>query len=357
MKKVAFIDHSYHIKTKSSAFMIDFLRKFYEVELVFNDQWNGGEAPDLKHLDERYTAVIFWQSITPELVQQVACTNVIFFPMYDDSGGMPESFWRLLGNIRVISFSKTLYMKLKAFGMSVMYLQHYPECEALPSREAAEGLHVFFWQRRNELTWNSVRVLLAENPAIRKVHIHRSVDPGQTFVQPSAEDEARYSITYSDWFETHEDYLDMVRECDIYIAPRMYEGIGFSFLEAMAMGKAVVATDLPTMNEYILDGINGYLFSMDDLHPVDFSNIKLVQKNAYGCVAAGRAWLKQRECGMIRFIEAGEVRHRQVSQDLAQPVTTEIGGGCSMGMCKYYVKLCLPPICLIIYRKLRNWVS
>ena len=34
-----------------------------------------------------------------------------------------------------------------------------------------------------------------------------------------------------------------------------------TFLEAMAHGKAVIAADRPTMNEYILHGCNGFLFS------------------------------------------------------------------------------------------------
>ncbi len=41
-----------------------------------------------------------------------------------------------------------------------------------------------------------------------------------------------------------------------------------SFLEAMAMGKAVVAADNPTMNEYLTHNVNGYLFNPEDPRPI-----------------------------------------------------------------------------------------
>ena len=55
-------------------------------------------------------------------------------------------------------------------------------------------------------------------------------------------------------------YAPALRRAGIYFAPRLYEGIGISFLEAMAMGKAVVAPDNPTMNEYVTHNVNGFLY-------------------------------------------------------------------------------------------------
>ena len=60
-----------------------------------------------------------------------------------------------------------------------------------------------------------------------------------------------------------EQLLERMAEADFYLAPRPQEGIGFSFLEAMAMGKIVLAHDDATMNEYIEDGKTGYLFNKE----------------------------------------------------------------------------------------------
>jgi glycosyltransferase involved in cell wall biosynthesis len=46
----------------------------------------------------------------------------------------------------------------------------------------------------------------------------------------------------------------------VYFAPRLNEGIGFGFLDAMACGMVVLSHNGPTMNEYIKHRINGLLF-------------------------------------------------------------------------------------------------
>jgi glycosyltransferase involved in cell wall biosynthesis len=71
---------------------------------------------------------------------------------------------------------------------------------------------------------------------------------------------------------------DLIKQAGIYIAPRKLEGIGISFLETMVMGKAVIAQDAPTMNEYIENGINVYLVDFNKPEPIDLSNIEWVQK-------------------------------------------------------------------------------
>ncbi|MDR2337819.1 MAG: glycosyltransferase [Deltaproteobacteria bacterium] len=85
-------------------------------------------------------------------------------------------------------------------------------------------------------------------------------------------------MTYSNWFENKSDMTDLIKQAGIYIAPRKLEGIGISFLETMVMGKAVIAQDAPTMNEYIENGINVYLVDFNKPEPIDLSNIEWVQK-------------------------------------------------------------------------------
>ena len=47
------------------------------------------------------------------------------------------------------------------------------------------------------------------------------------------------------------DYRDLYREGEVFIQPSKAEGIGFSILEPMACGLAVLTTNYPPMNEYI----------------------------------------------------------------------------------------------------------
>ncbi|WP_425058552.1 hypothetical protein SCACP_32110 [Sporomusa carbonis] len=299
MDKIAIIDHSYHAKTKSSAFIIDLLKEHYEVDIILDDSWKEGKEPDLSCIDDSYKVVVFWQSISPQMVESLKCNNIVFFPMYDACGDVTIDYWYNIRNVKVICFSRTLHEKLSKLGFQCMYIQYFPQPISFNSQK---GLSLFFWHRRCEITWETVRKLI-EDTELEAVHIHKAVDPFQTFTPPSTEDEVHYNISYSDWFNTKQDYLDAVDAKSIYIAPRITEGIGFSFLEAMAMGKAVVAADRPTMNEYIQDGINGYLFSVENPRPIDFTNLEQVKENAFRTIVEGRKRWDKGKYKILDFIE------------------------------------------------------
>ena len=66
-----------------------------------------------------------------------------------------------------------------------------------------------------------------------------------------------------------------------------------TFLEAMAMGLAVVAPDRPTMNEYIRHGVDGYLYDPRKPDMVDLDSASVVVSRARQAVLEGRAaWLE-----------------------------------------------------------------
>jgi len=89
-----------------------------------------------------------------------------------------------------------------------------------------------------------------------------------------------FFIFHPEWFEDKNEYLNLVRDSNIFFAPRLYEGIGMSFLEAMSMGKCVVAPGNPTMNEYITHNKTGLLYDPNDPQPLDFSIAESLGKNA-----------------------------------------------------------------------------
>ncbi len=301
MEKIAFIDHSYHKKTKSSEFFITFLKEKYIVDVIWDESWCNNKPLDVSSIDENYYAVIFWQNIYPETVNKVRskCANIIFIPMYDASILAPMEYWNDIMNVKVINFSKTLHNKTCDLGFQSFYIQYFPDykfyVKVHGESERKSTNSVFFWNRREELNWNVVKELIG-NQQIDKIHIHKALDPDCKFFPPSSEDEKKYNITYSSWFETRSDYISELNKHNIYIAPRLTEGIGFSFLEAMAMGKAVIAVDAPTMNEYIENGKNGYLFSLDDPIELNMGDILKVQKNARQTVQDGiKKWHEHKE--------------------------------------------------------------
>ena len=290
-KKIVYVGHSYHNKTKSTAFLIEYLKQFFEVEEILDESWLGKPFPDLSFIDESYLGVIFFQLLPPpKTIKNIKNENILYFPMYDQSGELDYDYWNKYKNLKIVNFSKTLHEKLYAWGLDSTYIQFFPE-----PNKFIPGNHkeIFFWQRTNDINIKILDKIFAN--ADFKIHIHRATDPGYKFIWPTKDEESRFSISYSDWFNNKEDLNDILAKKGIYIAPRKFEGIGMGFLEAMAMGKAVVSENNPTMNEYIEDCQTGYFFNRKDLGKIDFSNIKEVQKNAHEFIRAGHAkWIKER---------------------------------------------------------------
>ena len=298
-KKIVYIGHSYHHKTKSTVFLIDYLKEFFDVAVILDESWQGKSYPDLSFIDESYLGVIFFQMLpSPKNIKEIKNNNIVYFPMYDQSGRLDIDFWNNYRDLKIINFSSALHEKLKKWGFESIYVQYFPNVkDFLPGNKE----EVFFWQRLTNISIATIIRLLDKSKV--KIHIHKAIDPGQEFIQPQKEDEKRFGITYSDWFETRAEMWDVIKQKGIYVAPREYEGIGMSFLEAMAQGKAVVAVNNPTMNEYIENGKTGYLFDLKNPKPIDLTNIEEVQKNTYEFMENGfEKWEKDKK-KIIEFIK------------------------------------------------------
>ena len=179
-----------------------------------------------------------------------------------------------------------------------LYVRYYqdPVACSLP----VDGLRGFFWIRHEDLvSWPTVRALLGETRFVR-LHLHIAPDPGSPAPSlPSKEEIQKYNITTSTWFEDKKELLELLEQSNVYFAPRHEEGIGQSFLEAMARGLCVIAPDNGTMNEYI---INGLLYSPDHLAPLDFSRWAELGGNARKSVEYGAARWREQASRMVDFI-------------------------------------------------------
>ncbi|RMD77365.1 glycosyltransferase [Candidatus Dojkabacteria bacterium] len=293
--KIVYIDHGYHKNTNSNKFLQDFLSEYFEITYILDHSWEGKAYPDLTFVDKSYYAVIFFQSPPPDDVDKnLKCKNKIFIPMFDGYGSMDDNFWYKFRNYKIVNFSKTLHKRVSDLGLDSIYVQYFPK-----PGEFAKGEEntVFFWQRHSNININTVIEILKKNKGI-KIHIHKKTDPNHSFVEPTPDQISEYQITMSDWFEKKEDVLKIISSKQIYIAPRDSEGIGLSFLEAMSMGKVVIACDKPTMNEYIKHGETGFLFNLHNLSNSDIvlTNLEQIQRNTYNYITKGHEeWLMNRK--------------------------------------------------------------
>jgi glycosyltransferase involved in cell wall biosynthesis len=266
-KKIAFIDHSFHQKTRSSDFFLECLKDRYDVDVYYDTYWRDRVRLGVERLNaQKYDTVIFWQAhYDTAWLQRLECRNIVYIPMYDEVvlNTVTPFYWKQFSGVKFVSFSKTLHAYLQSKGLDSCAIRYFPEPIRPKENADPRPLTAFFWYRVEAIGWETVKNLLGTY-RFKTFYIRNHPDPNQKAMEISQEDIERYNIVFVDWFDTHEEYLRLLRSVDVYFAPRQYEGIGLTFLEAMRYGIFVVAPDKPTMNEYIVHGKNGFLYGKDD---------------------------------------------------------------------------------------------
>lgn len=295
--KLGFVDHSFHKKTRSTDFFRNILNDNFEITDIFDESWSGGAAPTVEYINsQNFEYVLFFQSLLPISELKKIKAKIIWVPMYDGVVGFGNSFWMELSTlkIKIISFSDYLANKLEKYGLDCLRLQYFPNPSSLPVLDSSKKLTVFFWQRHATFNFNDLKKIFGDNN-IGKVVLRNEPDPGNKFIRPSEDDIMRYNIEIVDGDIGRERHLEILKNCDVFVSPRKFEGIGMAFIEAMAMGLAVIAFDCPTMNEYIGHNKNGYLFSSGGMHKIDLSNFEEVGQNSRKYCADGfLAWEKNK---------------------------------------------------------------
>lgn len=184
--------------------------------------------------------------------------------MWDQARGYDQSWWNALStSLRVVSFSTQIQLRTDAAGLTSLPLRFFKDPGSLSPVSWSEGCTLFYWNRTGLIGPTFLRKLCKALHARELFFLSRidpRVDARAHFSLPSHLEKT--VVTPLSILPQH-DYLGATRSANVFIAPRATEGVGLSFLEAMARGSAVLAYNAPTMNEYIEDGINGLLFSRE----------------------------------------------------------------------------------------------
>lgn len=93
-------------------------------------------------------------------------------------------------------------------------------------------------------------------------------------------------------FVRHDELMKLISVADVYLQPSLYEGFGLAVLEAMAMGKPVIASAVGGLPELIEDGISGLLIPPDDPDAIADAILNLInnhiERNEIGANAIQR---------------------------------------------------------------------
>lgn len=291
---VAFIGLSYHFGvTKSTDFIIKLLTQEFPSMVYFDHADTWLNIPRRKCWD----IVIFWQYL-PEIweIEAIAAKSVILIPMFD-SCSTEKAAWDKYKPYKIMAFSSTLSGLLQEWGHQVLYSQYFPP---IPAETAnwKNGLRGFFWPRRPDLTWEHI---LPHVSAAKwhSLHLHLT----EPTVIPSAQAKAHFNIQTSTWFSQADEYKQILLSHNVFFSPRRYEGIGMAFLEAMALGMAVISPDNPTMNEYIISDYNGMLYDPDNSSPIVWDNAEKWGKQARQYAVEGRNKWERAVPDILNFFE------------------------------------------------------
>lgn len=294
-KTAVICDHSFHKITGGSRFLWEMFAEIYEVVMLWDDSWKGGASPSIEMINSTQPSiVIFVQTIlAPDKLKQLSCSKIIWCPMYDDFVKRPQGMQLLYGKesrLVKLCFSENLAKRLNGEVLSAKYF--CPPIRRTASKR--ETLRVFFWQRTREVDWPIAKALLGEELKYEIV-VRQLPDPGSTCAAIPQCDIERFNIEVVNGWLDRADYLRVIENSDVFIAPRRYEGIGMSFLEAMAMGLCVIACNSATANEYIVSGETGLLYNPENPEVLDLSMARNLGEAARKSVAEGyERWVKQK---------------------------------------------------------------
>lgn len=258
--KIKFIGHSYHQTTKSSKFFIELLERIGQISYLWDESWtNPDKKLDLSNLDD-HDMIVVWQMphVAMGLPESIRHKSV-YAPMHDAVCTLGSKSWRKLRGLRLLCFSVHDHVRALSNHIESFYWNYYPDEQPPYIAADPSELKLFFWQRRQNPNWRS---LCGKIPMTQfsSVHLHTALDPGLgKLVRPLDSEIEQYKITTSAWFEDKNQYLETLARHNVFVAPRKQEGIGMALLEALGAGMVCIANDAPTMNEYIIDGVNGYL--------------------------------------------------------------------------------------------------
>jgi glycosyltransferase involved in cell wall biosynthesis len=263
--RIAYVEHPHHQKTNST----EFFRK--EVELLGHDLVRIVREAFTLEMAKEFDRLILFQAddCIPTAVASGKFCLVI--PMLDESLMRNSGYFRVGKTIQFLSFSPSLHNFLQLSGATSHLVQYWPEPKA---KFESEDFNVFFWERTP--THVSVQDVHRWFKNMKPNYmIRRHLDPGQVSLQPaylSFKNELRELDNH--WM-SHERYLAILERGKVFIAPRRWEGIGLSSLEAMSRGIPVVGLDSPTLSEYVENGVTGILIKdkFSSLPEVDFDTL------------------------------------------------------------------------------------
>jgi len=150
---------------------------------------------------------------------------------------------------------------LRGTGVDVDEFAARPEPDGTPVLMLASRL---LWDKGIGETVEAARRLRAAGRQLRLVLVGRpdAANPEAIGEAQLRRWEARGDV---EWWGHHEDMPAALARCTLFVMPSYAEGLPRALVEAAAVGRAIVTTDVPGCREVVRDGVNGMLVPARDV--------------------------------------------------------------------------------------------
>ncbi|GHT82984.1 glycosyl transferase family 1 [Spirochaetia bacterium] len=81
---------------------------------------------------------------------------------------------------------------------------------------------------------------------------------------------------YIEWIGYQKEMFDVYKSCDIVVLPSYREGLPKSLIEAGAVGRPVITTDVPGCKECVIDGYNGIIVPVKNISDLAKAMLTLI---------------------------------------------------------------------------------
>lgn len=217
------------------------------------------------------------------------------FTKSDKSSSMPRKFLKLL-----VLF---LYKISLSFAHKVIFLNNDDRDELVSSNVlsvdktfilGAIGVDLKRWTHSEPSTYPVTFLMVARllrekgvEQYYRAASLVKKIHPEVNFILLGGLDENPGAIdiaTVKRWekygvieWHDHADPLEWYKACSVFVLPSYREGFPVSTQEAMAVGRAVITSDVPGCRETVVDGCNGFLIPAHDHIALSEKMIHLIE--------------------------------------------------------------------------------
>lgn len=233
------------------------LEAYAEVTLV---AWDGSTLPQAPRSDD-FLPTVFCQLAPPRnFFKRVDPARVVWIPMWDNVHENEQSWWEALPRqLRIVGFSQAVVARAKRAGLPVLPLKFFANPHEYAPVGWSDGTTLLYWNRVGLVGPDFLRKLcsvLDVDTLLFRPDLDPRIDPARRYELPDHLGKTSVQVISP---TDRQSYLAHLREANVFLAPRPYEGVGMTCIEALASGCAVLAHNAPAMSEYITHAENGFL--------------------------------------------------------------------------------------------------